>query len=203
MDLNQIFPIIVPRSYYREGAWELPHQQFYNKEFILTWVFFTGPGAMTYLTKEQFLLLSESNKGWQQKAFENLRHSITNNENFFTHHATGSDGKTIRFFAFVHSDGIGSSRILLSHELSNIFPNGYQIALPDRSVGVVVPNGLSAQDLIEVRQMISDMYKKATTPMSNQLYNAEWFSLPTNWLTPIDNDFSLQLVDQSREATGS
>ncbi|MEO3403282.1 hypothetical protein AAFN85_05235 [Mucilaginibacter sp. CAU 1740] len=202
MDLNQIYPLIVPRSYYSEGSWELPHQQFYNKQFLLTWVFFTGSGVMSYITKEQFVVLNENHSGWQQTSFENLRHSITDKENFFTHHATGSDGKTIIFLAFVHGDGIGSSRILLSNELSNIFPNGYQVALPDRSVGIVVPNGINLQEMKEVKQMTNDMYKKATTPMSGQVYNSEWFSLPEKWLMPVDKDFASALINQSRETIG-
>ncbi|PWK78326.1 hypothetical protein LX99_02168 [Mucilaginibacter oryzae] len=202
MNLDQIFPLIVPRSYYHESTWPSPHQQLNNKEFLLTWVFFTGPGQMTYLTKDEFALLNESHKHWQQTAFENLRHSITDNENFFTHQATGSDGKTIKFLVFMHADGIGSSRILLSHELSAIFPDGYRVALPDRSVGMVVPNRINQHDLKEVKQIIKGMHQTATTSMSGQLYDAEWFALPAGWLKPVDDAFSDRLINESRSAIG-
>ncbi|MFC0516015.1 hypothetical protein ACFFGT_17465 [Mucilaginibacter angelicae] len=202
MNLDNIFPLIVPRSYYTEGAWELPHQQFNNKEFLLTWVFFNSPGAMTYINKNEFSELNENNNGWQQKAFENLRHSITNKENFFTHEGTMRDGKGKKFLVFMHSDGIGSSRILLSHELSKAFPEGYYVAFPDRSCGLVMSSAVSGDELKEIKQLINNMYKNATTAMSGQLYTSGNFLLPAEWLLPMDEDFSNTLIDKARKAIG-
>jgi hypothetical protein len=38
----------------------------------------------------------------------------------------------------MNSDGIGSSRVVLSNELVKAFPNGYYLAFPDRSCGLVI-----------------------------------------------------------------
>ena len=103
---------------------------------------------------------------------------------------------------FMHSDGIGSSRILLSHELSEIFPNGYHIALPDRSVGIVAPSGTSEAELKELKQTVRSMHRKATTPMSGQLYTPENFSLPVDWLKPKDEEFSKVLIDHTCGSIG-
>jgi hypothetical protein len=196
MNLADIFPLIVPSSYYRKGIWDLPHYQFPDEKYLLTWVFFNAGSAMSYITLENFAELNKNNKGWQQQAFENLRHSITGQENFFTHQnqTEGNDG--IKFLAFLHSDGIGSSRILLDYELAKAFPDGYYVALPDRSCGLVIPKSISSKNLKEVKELIKTMFKDATTPMSAELYSSESFLLPKDWLIPIDKDFSKMLVGE-------
>lgn len=202
MNLHNIFPLIVPRSYYADGVWELPHKQFISKEFLLTWVFFNGSGAMTYITKSEFSDLNKKNSGWQQRAFENLRHSIINEESLFTHQGMTNNGKGMKFLVCMHSDGIGSSRILLSHELIRAFPEGYYMALPDRSCGLVISSSINEEELKEIRQIVRNMYENATTAMSDQLYTSEYFSLPVDWVWPLDGDFSKTLVDETRKAMG-
>ena len=149
---------------------------------------------MTYITEENFAELNQKNEGWQQQAFENLRHSITERENFFTHQVQTENNKEIKFLAFLHTDGIGSSRILLDNELSKAFPDGYYVALPDRSCGLVTPKSLDNKHLEEVKKLVTDMCKDATIPMSPELHLTENFLLPKEWLMPIDMAFSEMLV---------
>jgi hypothetical protein len=70
----------------------------------------------------------------------------------------------------MHSDGIWSSRLLLAHEWSLALPGGYYLALPDRSYGLLVPHGITAAELANVKTLVSTMYQGATVPMSDQLY---------------------------------
>ena len=88
------------------------------------------------------------------------------------------DGKRIVFKAFINEDGIGSSRILLSKELSSAFPNGYYVAFPDRSCGLIIPKNINGKELEEMKTLIKKMKKGATISMSDQLYDMEDFSLP-------------------------
>jgi len=196
MNTANIFPLIVPDSYYQKGGWELPHQSLPNKQYLLTWVFFDTGNAMTYIKRENFDELNQNYVGWQRQAFENLRNSITDQENFFTHQNQTEDQTGIKFLVFLHSDGIGSSRVLLNYELSKAFPEGYYIALPDRSCGLVIPKTLSNKHLTEIKELVGSMYKDATIPMSEELYSPESFSIPKDWLAPIDKDFSNTLVDE-------
>jgi hypothetical protein len=52
MELDYLFPLIVPSSYVSETIWDLPHHPLPNKDFILTWVSFQADEAMVYLTRE-------------------------------------------------------------------------------------------------------------------------------------------------------
>ncbi len=79
---------------------------------------------MSYLTRDQYQNLEVKNPGWQQNAFENLRLSIDDEENFFSQYKKSSDGRLL-FLVFINSDGIGSSRVLFTQELTKSFPNGY------------------------------------------------------------------------------
>ena len=194
MNIDNIFPLIVPSSYYLKGTWDLPHQPFPDKRYLLTWVFFGVNNTMTYITEENFAELNEKNRGWQQRAFENLRHSITEQEIFFTHQNQTADNSKIKFLAFLHADGIGSSRILLDSELLKAFPDGYYVALPDRSCGLVIPKSVNNKHLEEVKALVRNMYKDATVPMSGEVHSSENFMLPTDWLLPMDKDFSEMLV---------
>lgn len=194
MDITNIFPLIVPHSYYRKGIWDLPHQLLPDEEYLLTWVSFGVNSTMIYITEAEFRELNERNKGWQQRAFENLRYSISEQENFFTHSHQTDDKQKIKFLAFLHADGIGSSRILFDSELSKAFPEGYYVALPDRSCGLVIPKTIDNESLKDVKELVKDMYKDATVPMSAELYSSESFLLPKDWLEPIDKDFSEMLI---------
>jgi len=190
MDISNIYPLLVPSNYYSKGTWELPHQQLPDKDFLLTWVIFNAEGSMSYMTKSVYEELTLSHIGWQRQAFENLRQSVAENENFFTHQTLRENGKGVKFLAFIHNDGIGSSRVLLGYELTNAFPNGYYIAFPDRSCGLVIPKDLTKNELSEIKQLVKSMYKNATTPMSGEVHNSREFTLPDAWLAPLDEGYS-------------
>lgn len=194
--LDNIYPLIVPANYYVKGTWELPHQTFPNQSFILTWVTFGSSTTMNYLTQEQYQELNAKHGGWQQKSFENLRLSIADNENFFSQFKISANGQQLLWLCFMNGDGIGSSRILLSNELTKAFPNGYYLAFPDRSCGMVVAKDISDKELKEIKDMVKGMYKGATTSMSGQLHPASDFDLPEQWTQPIDTEFSSVLTNE-------
>jgi len=201
IDTDKIFPLIVPATYYTETTWELPHFSLTNKFFILTWVIFGTATSMVYLDKKQYQFLNDNYKGWQQKAFENLRYSISDEENFYTYFKKSNDRKRLIYIAFMNSDGIGSSRILLSNELTRAFPNGYYVALPDRSCGLIIPKGIEEKELKEIKFQVTKMHKTATTAMSGQLHSSNEFTLPDDWAKPIDEGFSIILTNEIDKLT--
>lgn len=193
---DNLFPIIVPSNYYVRGTWDLPHYKLPNQSFILTWVNFGSAATMNYLTQEQYQELTRSNDGWHQRAFNNLRRSIGENENFFTHYKMSASGQQLLWLCFMNSDGIGSSRLLLADELAKGFPNGYYLAIPDRSCGMVIAKDISVRELKEIEHLVKGMYKGATTAMSGQLHAASDFALPAQWIKPIDMEFSNALCNE-------
>ena len=105
-------------------------------------------------------------------------------------------GQQLLWLCFMNSDGIGSSRVLLSTELTKAFPNGYYLAFPDRSCGLVIAKDISDTELKEINDMVKGMYKGATTSMSGQLHPASDFELPEQWTQPIDTEFSSVLTNE-------
>ncbi|WP_140469559.1 hypothetical protein [Hymenobacter nivis] len=168
----------MPSSYLREKTWDLPHHPLPNKNFILTWVCFGTGAAMTYLTRAEHQALEATQPGWQRVAVENLRHSLVEGERFFTHAKLSDDARRVIFLAFMHQDGIGSSRVLLANELRQAFPAGYALALPDRSCGLVIPRDATAAELVGVRALVETMHAGATTPLSSALLSPTDFALP-------------------------
>jgi hypothetical protein len=204
MKLDQLFPLIVPSEYYSlPNTWDLPHYSFPNQNFGLTWVFFEAEGAMTYLTRSEYEELERSQSNWQQQAFENLRNSIDEQEGFHTHYKMSDDGQRLIFIAFMNSDGIGSSRTLLSVELAAAFPQGYAIAFPDRSCGLIIANNITDDELIETLQLIETMYDGATTAMAQQLLAPAEVAGPSQWVWPIDLPLSQSLIAEILKLNGN
>lgn len=201
MILEQLFPLIIPSSYVTESTWDLPHFQLPNKNFILTWVSFETDEAMTYLTREDYKILEASHAGWQRVVMENLRHSLTESENLYTHVKLSDDEHRILFLAFMHADGLGSSRLLLAHEWNQAFPGGYSLALPDRSCGILVPHDVTAAELADVKELANNMHEGATVPMSDQFYPSADFTVPASWTEPIDISLSQSVLEAITELT--
>jgi len=192
--LENLYPLIVPRNYYSPGTWDLPHHNLAITELILTWVSFQGNESMYYLTYDEYQYLNETQPNWQQQSFENLRYLTSEDEYFCTHFLKSEHSKNLVYVAFMNHDGIGSSRILLSEELRKVFPNGYFIAIPDRSCGFAIDKNASADELSEIRSLIKNMFEEATTPMSPTLYDVSDFKVINNWTIPINQDYANNLI---------
>ncbi|NII29388.1 hypothetical protein HB364_30185 [Pseudoflavitalea sp. X16] len=193
--LDSLYPLIVPSRYLTRGVWDLPHHAFPNSEYILTWVFFSSESSMSYIMREDYDALNKNHEGWQQAAFENLRNSLGSG-NFYTNYRTAEDGRSLAFIIFSNEDGIGSSRILLSHELSQGFPEGYMVVMPDRAMGIVVSKKISNSDSGVLRDLIDEYYGCTGTAMSKEIMSPKDFLLPGKWLEPIDTDLSEWMVNE-------
>ena len=196
MNLEHLYPLIVPRSYVADSAWDLPHHPFPHDAFVLTWVLFEADEAMLYLTREEYHHLNEHHPRWHQRAIENLRRSLAEAESLYTQVKLSDDSRRIVFLACLHQDGIGSSRVLLANELRQAFPAGYDVALPDRSCGLLVPRDLTAEELSGVQALVHTMHDGATTPMSGELHDPADFALPAAWTEPSNPVFSQALVGE-------
>jgi hypothetical protein len=196
MNVDTLYPLIVPSSYLDGGVWKLPHHTFPNSEYMLTWVFFSTESSMSYITEDDYFTLNTNHKDWQQVSFENLRNSLGKSKHFYTNFRAADDGQSLSFIIFSNEDGIGSSRILLSHELSKGFPEGYCVAMPDRSFGIVISKKISKADSTILQDIIEKYYGCTGTAMSTDLMPPTDFVLPQNWLAPIDTGLSDWMVDE-------
>ncbi len=151
---------------------------------------------MEYLTKKELKNLDDTYYDWQMQAFENLRLSINEDEIFFTQHKMSSDGGRILFIVFLNADGIGCSRVLFNCELAEAFPNGYYIAIPDKSCGLIIAKDVTEKELDEIRQMVIKTHANAATPLSALLHTADEFVLPAEWTEPFDPEYSEELMNE-------
>jgi hypothetical protein len=126
---------------------------------------------------------------------------LTGNEDLYTHAKVSDNARRVVFLAFMHQDGIGSSRLLLTPEWNEAFPNGYYLALPDRSCGLLIPHGTSATDIADTQQLVESMYDGVTVPMFDQLYTSADFALPAAWITPPATQSSQALLEAIAQLT--
>jgi hypothetical protein len=192
-ELDIIYPLIVPTSY-ASSSWDLPNYKFPNTDYMLTWVLFRSEGTMTYITREKFDTFNATFENWEQITFENLRDSTGPSDNFFQHYRTSETDNSLSFIFFSNEDGIGSSRILFSHEFEQTFPEGYQVAMPDRSVGIVISKNISSAEQKVLQKIIKDTYGCTGTAMSKKVMEPTDFLLPKEWLEPADVDLSNWMI---------
>lgn len=195
-ELENIYPMIVPSSYYTPGVWELPHFSFPNSKYALTWVFFKSERSMSYIKREEFDHLNANTADWQQISFENLRNSLDEEEGFYQRFREDKVLNRLSFLIFSNYDGIGSSRILFSNELEKAFPEGYKIAIPDRSCGIVISNTISDEEEVVLKTVIDEYYGCTGTAMSKLIIPPEDFSLPRNWIEPVDEEMSNWMIEE-------
>ena len=136
---------------------------------------------MVYMTEMEFRGLNDYFRGWQQQSFRNL---LSGNL-LHTHARYRDDTDHLIYLGFMNDDGIGSSRILLNHELAKAFPKGYFLALPDRSCGLAISKDITEQELNEIELLVKGMHKNATTPMTGEIFDPKEFVLPFEWTYPL------------------
>ena len=71
----------------------------------------------------------------------------------------------------VQEDGLGSSRLLLTEQLEGLFPNGYRVALPERSRGFAFAAELDVEDADTVESLIQSSYWKGARPLSPRIFD--------------------------------
>ena len=163
MTLDKLLPIIVSSSYFVNDVFQAPHCNIIHKDLSLTWVLLNTNGMMTYITKADVENWESKGINWKEQAFNNL---IEIDEYFYTHEKRDDQGELI-WVAFMNSDGLGSSRLLRDGELLTLFPDGYLLAIPDRSMGLAFPSSLNDEDRSNILSLISNCYINATIPMMN------------------------------------
>jgi hypothetical protein len=177
MNLKDIlFPIIVPRSYFQYGNWPGPYRLLAHPKLGLTWVLLDvddNSQAMLYLNHEDAEKLVAAGVNYEERAMENLRQ---HSSEWAGTHTKKVDG-ALHFIAMMQPDGLGTSRLLLADRIASVFPEGYHLAIPERSCGIAVSKQLAGEDLAVVLKMIHGCWDKGTTPMLDGLHAAEDFKV--------------------------
>jgi hypothetical protein len=169
---ESLFPIIVPRSYFRLGNWPGYYRFLRHGELAVTWIELTSPNGMDYVNVERHRHIEATGFDVHATAMANLRRESRP----LTTHAKTVGDRTV-FQAMMHADGLGTSRLLLLPELSEVFAEGYWLGIPERSCGVVVPKSISSDEYNEMLELVSHCFRDGTTPMLPGLFEPQLFEL--------------------------
>lgn len=188
MNLADIQPLIIP-AHYTESGFDLPHLKLKNDKFIVCWVHHNEKG-IAYILKEEYNTLESHHKNWKRIAFENLRKT-----EYFQRYTKQTDHKELIWICFMNElDAIASSKILLYPELSKIFPEGYRVGIPNRSVGFVISKNCDEANLNEIKELLLSMYEINGAPLSTEIFDGEDFMIDNDLIAPIDIKNSNDIV---------
>ena len=164
--LKSLFPLIVPADYVQSGTWKLPHLRLRLSELILTWVVLHERQTMVYVTEDQVNHWKRLEIEWEQIAIENMKRD--SGEGPATHEKRDASGN-LQWIAMMQSDGLGSSRVLMTEELRSLFPGGYQLAIPERSVGMALSTEANPEDRAAFAEAVQKCYRVGITRMLGKL----------------------------------
>jgi hypothetical protein len=117
--LKSLFPLIVPAEYVQSGAWKLPHVRLNFSDLILTWVLLHEEQTMLYVTMEHVNNWKRHDIEWGLIAIENMKRDTGKNP--ATHEKRDASGNLL-WIAMMQSDGLGSSRVLMTENFTACFP---------------------------------------------------------------------------------
>jgi hypothetical protein len=169
MAFELLRPLIVPSEYF-DLDFPAPHVPLVAPDLALTWVELEDGQTMTYVTKSRAAAWDQAGQDWRTSALRALREADAGQ--LWTYEKRNEDG-SLQWVGMMHADGLGSSRLLLSEELHEAFPEGYWVAIPDRSCGIAASKALSGGELEQVRALVESCFAKAAIPMCRGLREAE------------------------------
>jgi len=165
-DIENVVPIIVPRNYFEQGNWPGPYMNLRSEFLALTWTILFPDDVMVYVNQDHVAKWEHEKINWKEKALQNLLR-ISHNQ-LWTDEKRDSNGQLL-WMVMMHSDGLGSSRLLLNKEIRKVIGEKYRVGLPDRSCAFVIPEYIEIDNLIEVTSMVQNIFEKATIPMLSDL----------------------------------
>ena len=164
--LENLYPLIVPVEYIQSGVWNLPHLSLKAADLILTWVVLHEGQTMVYVTADQVEWWKKSGVNWSAVAIENMRRGTGDNP--ATHEKRDEKGR-LQWVAMMQSDGLGSSRVLMTDELQKLFAEGYSVAIPERSVGMALSSTALPEHRSSFMDVVRNCQRDGITPMLNRL----------------------------------
>ena len=166
-DLQRLMPLIVPSTYFTEHQFPATSVLLPNPEFSLTAVILGESQTMLYLSEDRAKKWAKIGVNWKDRALQNVR--ATDNGNAITHSKRTEDGRLL-IALMMQPDGLGTSRVYCSDEIGKLCPQGYRIAIPERSVGCVIPNGLTEAEETEATAMVKQLFRIGTVPNSPKIF---------------------------------
>jgi hypothetical protein len=174
LDIEDLLPVFVPISFFEYGNWPGPYEALQVPGLGLTWAVLQPEQTMRYVSHRVEAHWVGKRIPWRDIAVHNIqRHSI---EGVWTHEFRGEDGALFAV-AMMHPDGLGPSRLLLRESLERLFPEGYVVALPEMSCGLVLSTRAADAERSKILGIVTDCFENGTRPLVPGLHEASKIEL--------------------------
>jgi hypothetical protein len=169
LEISDLFPVFVPASFFETGDWPGPYEILGIVGLGLTWAVLQPDQTMRYVDHEVQRHWEAKGVRWRDRAVENvLRQSA---QQVWTHEFRREDGSLFAV-AMMHSDGLGPSRLLLRKPLGRLFPDGYLVALPEMSCGLVLSTRVTPTERDKVERIVEGCFNDGTRPLVRGIHEA-------------------------------
>lgn len=162
INLDALFPLFVPASFLATGLWPGPVERLRAPGIGLTWVVEQPGQTMRYVDRGIVAYWEQQEIDWRTRAVANVL--CASKSPIWTHELRREGGELYAAF-FMHDDGYGPSRLLLTAELQAAFPAGYHVGLPEMSCGLALSKDAGAAERQRVDQIVAGSFEKGTRPL--------------------------------------
>ena len=152
--LDQVVPVFVPASLEHNGQWPGPIVLTRAPELAITWACLRPAQTMLYVSFETARYWEGKGIDWRTQSMENPAEMSEQ----ISYHSFQREGGAYYGLVMMQEDGVGPSRLLLNGWLEEVFPEGYLVAVPKRSVGVVVSRTASPEERERVKGLVVECY---------------------------------------------
>ena len=162
LEIADLVPVFVPSSFFELGNWPGPFDVLGVEGLGLAWAMLQPDQTMRYVDREVERQWDMHAIQWRDRALENLqRHSV---RTVWTHEFR-SDNGSLFAVAMMHQDGVGPSRLLLRESLERLFPEGYLVALPEMSCGIVLSAQATLAERAKIEELVNGCFTDGTRPL--------------------------------------
>ena len=170
VDLSQVMPIFVPSSFFALGNWPGPFTRLRAPELGLTWTVLLPNQSMRYVDFGMVHHWEAQKLDWKELAMRNLNRET--NERPGVREMRRPTGR-VSALAFLFEDGLGPSRLLFRQGLEVRFPEGYRVAMPERSCGLAFAQDLQGEEMAPIQRVIDHCYRNGTRPLFPTIFHPD------------------------------
>lgn len=163
LPLCDLRPVLIPSSIFDKGWWIGPYHHFPALPVSLTWAYLCPENTMQYLTDDAAARLTAEGIDWRTSSREALRADFDREP---WSRASRTEEGALGAVALLHDDGLGPSRLLCYDGLLKLFPDGFQLYVPDRYSAFLLSNTAPPAFLDGVTHSVRHVHQNAGVPMS-------------------------------------
>jgi hypothetical protein len=170
IDTRRLLPVFAPAEFFTTGTWCGPHTKLRAPSLGLTWAVLMPYAVMQYVNRQMQEHWDAQRLDWKRLAMSNLTRQTNDHPGART---LCRPGGKVYAIAFMFQDGLGTSRLLLRDGLGKMFPQGYRVALPERSAGFAFAADLTPEESRTVMRTVKECFRQGTNPLVADTFAAD------------------------------